>query len=166
MKHVLVFITVALAIYFLAIKKSDLDILMVPVTNYTEAQTGNRFVELEPSQFPTTPKQLAEYGVITVVYFHDENCSGCRQLDQNLTDFLSVRPDVAVRKVSMSPEPRYGYAQAIRNYQSKIYMAPFILIFGKNGKVIAADDKLDGAGYELLQEWIARELNKAANKKT
>ncbi|MBI3283636.1 MAG: hypothetical protein HYZ65_02115 [Burkholderiales bacterium] len=165
MKHVLVFIALGLAVCFLAIKKSDLDILMIPVTSYTEAQTGNRFVDANPDQLPTTPKQLAEPGVLTVVYFHDENCSGCHQLDQNIADFLRVRPDVAIRKVHISPGNN-GYSKAIRDYRWKIYMAPCILIFGKDGKLIAADEKTNAAGQDLLEEWIFKELQQAANKKT
>ncbi|AZP14109.1 hypothetical protein [Undibacterium parvum] len=164
MKHVMVFVVLGLSIYFLAIKKSDIDLLMVPVANYSEAQAGNRFADVMPSQLPITPKLLAEVGVVTVVYFHDENCSGCLQLDRNIADFLVVRPDVAVRKVSMSPG-KNGYSDAIRDYQWKIYMAPCILIFDKNRKLIAADEKTNATGQDLLEKWMARELDHSANKK-
>lgn len=164
MKHVLVFFVIGVAVYFLAIKKSDLDVLMVPMANYTEAQVGNRFVSLEPSQLPTTPKRLAEPGVVTVVYFHDRECTGCATLDSNLSEFLKVRPDVAVRKVSMSPGSN-GYTKAIRDYRWNIFSAPTILIFDRNTNLIAADEKLNNAGYDLLIEWISRELNRVANPK-
>jgi hypothetical protein len=164
LKHVLVFVALGLAIFFLAIKKSDIDVLMVPITNDTEAQAGNRFIDVEPDLLPITPKFLAEVGVITVVYFYDKNCSGCINLDQNIADFLVVRPDVAVRKVSINPG-KNGYSGAIRDYQWKIYATPCILIFDKNRQLIAADKKLSAAGQNLLEKWIARELDKAANKK-
>lgn len=165
MKHLAVFISLALAIYYLAVRKSDLDLLMIPATSYTEAQTGNQFVDLAPQYLPTTPKTLAEYGVTTVVYFHDENCSGCVSLDRNIDDFLKVRPDVAVRKVSISPGNN-GYTKAIRNYQWKIYMSPCILLFDKNRKLIAADEKTNADGQDLLEKWVAAELDKAANNKS
>jgi len=164
LKHIFVFVLLALGILYLATKKSDLDILMIPVTGYTEAQTGNRFVEVDPGKLPISPKELAEYGVVTVVYFHDDTCPGCRRLDSELDDFLHVRPDVAVRKVHLSLNGD-AYYDAIKNYKWKIYMAPCILIFGKNGKLIAADDRTDSSGQELLEEWIAKELQKAANSK-
>ena len=162
MKHIVIFIVIASSIFFLAIRKSDLDKLMVPVTGYSEAQVGNRFVDIDPSRLPIAAKELAEPGVTTVVYFHDSQCHGCRQLDQNLTDFLRVRPDVAVRKVSISPG-KNGYSDAIRNYRIRIYMTPFILVFGSNGKLIAGDDRTDGPGYDLLEKWMIAELKKAAN---
>ena len=36
------------------------------------------------------------------------------------------------------------------------------LIFGQNGRLIAADDRTDWRGQDLLEEWIAAELRKAA----
>lgn len=164
MKHILVFVMLALGIGYLALRKSDLDTLMIHTANYTESQTGNRFVDVDPAAFPVTPKYLAESGVITVVYFHDETCHGCAMLDRQLKDFLPLRPDVAVRKVHISVG-KDAYSEAIRNYRWKIYMAPCVLIFGKNGKLIAADKGTDGAGQELLEEWIAEELQKAARIK-
>ena len=164
MKHVFVFVLLAVGIAYLAIRKSDLDILMIPVTGYTEEQTGNRFVEVDPVKLPISPRDLAEYGVVTVVYFHDDTCHGCRTLDRELEDFLRVRPDVAVRKVRLSLNGD-AYYDAIKNYRWKIYMAPCVLIFGKNGKLIAADDRTDSSGQELLEEWISKELKKAASIK-
>lgn len=159
MKHVLAFVALAAAIFFFATRKSDLDILMVPAANFTQEQVGNRFVEIDPRLLPTTPGFFAERGVVTVVYFHDDQCPGCLQLDKNLIDFLRVRPDVAVRKISMSLNGD-AYWKAIHDYQWRIYMAPCILIFGKNGKLIAADDKTDASGYDLLMTWMNKELEK------
>jgi hypothetical protein len=161
MKHVVVFIALALATYFLATRKTDLDELMIPTVTYSESQVGNRFVDLSADRLPTTPRELAEAGVTTVVYFHDDACSGCLQLDANLVDFLRVRPDVAVRKIRMSPDDN-GYTKAIRDYRWRVWAAPCILIFGKNGQLIAADDRTDWRGQDLLEEWIAAELRKAA----
>lgn len=164
MKHVLVFILIALGIYYLAIRKTDLDALMVPVANYTEAQVGNRFVEMEPERLPIQPWQLAEPGVNTVVYFHDEKCPSCRVLDGNLADFLRARPDVSVRKVRVGPEEK-DYAKANVDYQWRIFMSPCILIFNKDGKLVAADDRTETTGQKLLYQWINAELRKDYERK-
>lgn len=164
MKHVLVFALVALGIYYLAIRKTDLDVLMVPVANYTEEQVGNRFVEIDPERLPIAPWQLAESGVITVVYFYDEQCPSCRVLDGNLADFLRVRPDVSVRKVRVGPEEK-DFAKANVDYQWRIFMSPCILIFGKGGKLIAADDRTETTGQKLLYKWINAELRKDYDRK-
>ena len=115
MRHLVVLLSLALGIYFLATKKSDVDILMVPATNYTKEQVGNRFVEVAQDRLPIKPKDLAEYGVITVVYFHDDTCPGCQKLDRDLDDFMHVRPDVAIRKVRMSLNGD-AYYKAIKDY--------------------------------------------------
>lgn len=163
MRHIAVFLVLALSIYFLAVKKSDLEILMVPATDYSQEHVGNRFVDVDPRRFPMTPAGLAERGVITVVYFHDDTCPGCLKLDRDLEDFLRVRPDVAVRKVRMSLDGD-AYYQTIRNYQWPVYMAPCILLFGKNGKLIAADKKTNSDGQDLLEEWIYEELRRAGKR--
>lgn len=165
MKRIAVFILLASGIYLLANRKSDLDNLMIPVTNFTEAQVGNRFVEIDQANLPTTPDRFAEPGVITVVYFHDDTCPGCSQLDRNLDDFLRVRPDVAVRKIRISLDGDDAYYKAIKNYRWKIFAVPCILLFGKSGTLIAADERINGAGQDLLEEWIGKELEKAANAK-
>lgn len=163
MKHLAVIATLLLAIWFLAFKKSDLDLLLAPAENYAESQVGDRFVELPSGSFPVTPDRLAEPGVTTIVYFRDEACSGCRELDRDLQTLLRVRPDVAVRKVAIRPGEN-GYSQAIWKYQWRIYMAPCVLLYGKTGKLIAADDRTDAAGYDLLMEWIRREVTRAGQR--
>lgn len=157
MKHVFAFVLIAAGIYYLAVRKTELDVLMVPVANYTEAQVGNRFVETEPESLPVEPWQLAESGVISVVYFYDENCPSCRNLDRNLADFLRMRPDVAVRKVRVGPNES-DYAKANRDYRWRVFMSPCILIFGKDGRLIAADDRTDTTGQKLLYKWMNEEL--------
>lgn len=159
MKHIIVFGLIAASILFFATRKSDLDKLLVPVTVYSEEQVGNRFVE-PPTTLPTTPSSVAEYGVFTIVYFHDDQCPGCMKLDKDLVDFSQVRPDVAIRKVRMRVDGD-AYWTAIRDYQWKIYASPCILIFGTNGKLIAADIGTDYDGTELLYKWMKKELEKA-----
>ncbi len=163
MKHIAVIAALIGAIWFLAFRKSDLDMLMIPAQNYAESQVGDRFVDLGPANFPVTPDRLAELGVTTVVYFRDEGCSGCHDLDKDLAALLRVRPDVAVRKVAIKPGNN-GYSEAIRKHQWRIWMAPCILLFSKSGKLIAADDRTDTAGYDLLVEWIRRELTLARQR--
>lgn len=162
MKHLLALLLLVAGIVYFATYKSAVDKLMVPVTGYTEAQTGNRFVELDRALLPVTPHYLAVPGVTTIVYFHDKNCAACLQMDVNLADFLRQRPDVAVRKVSMTVEGD-AYYQAIRDFKWKVWMAPAILIFDKKGKLLAADDGTDFSGGELLDAWMEKEAKKAVH---
>ncbi len=163
MKHFVILALLVLGIVLLANRTSDVDKLMIPVTGYSASQVGNRFIEMNPADLPTTPDRLAEPGVITVVYFHDDTCPGCLQLDGNLDDFLRVRPDVAVRKIRISSDT---FEKTSKDYQWNIYATPCILLYGKNGKLIAADRGSKGAGQDLLEDWIGKELEKATNTKT
>lgn len=157
MKHLLILALIAIAIVVLLTRKTELDVLMEPVTHYTETQTGNRFIDPASLHLPVEPRQLAEPGVTSVVYFHDDQCPGCISLDKNLADFLRLRPDVAVRKVEIKPG-QDALSEAIRNYRWRIYMTPCILIFDKDGKLVAADDRTDATGQNLLERWMEEEF--------
>lgn len=163
MKHLLILAFIAIAITALLTHKSPLDRLMEPVAHYTAVQTGNRFIDPATLRLPVEPRQLAERGVTTVVYFHYDQCPGCASLDRNLDDFLKLRPDVAVRKIAIKPG-QDAFSEAIRDYRWRIYMTPCILIFDGRGKLIAADDRTDGSGQELLERWIEEEFKKRGDK--
>ncbi|MFZ6752811.1 TlpA family protein disulfide reductase [Undibacterium sp. Dicai25W] len=163
MKHILIFLTIGVSILILATRKSALDIVLLSTVNYSSEQVGNRFLEVEESRLPISPKDLVQPGVITIIYFHDIKCPGCLKMDRDMEDFVKIRPDVAIRKIAMSVDGD-AYNKAIRDYRWKIYSAPCILIFGKNGKLIAADEKLNFAGSELLREWMEKEFERNLGK--
>lgn len=160
MKHWIAFGLLGAAIVFFATRKSDVDKLMVPVASYDASRTGVRFVEVERALLPVTPHYLAMPGVTTVVYFHDKNCRSCIVADGNVEHFTRLRPDVAVRKVSIAVEGD-AYHSAIRDYQWKVYMSPSFIVFDKHGKMLAADDGTDTAGTELFEAWMEKEADKA-----
>jgi hypothetical protein len=164
MKHAVVFVVLAAAIAYFGLKKSAVDKLMVPVTQYTAEQAGNRFVDIDPALLPVSPAYFAVPGVTTVVYFHDETCHGCVSMDRNISDFVRIRPDVAVRKVRISLNGN-AYYNAIKDFKWKIFVMPCILVFDRDGTLIAGDERTDVAGSDLLEEWMAREAEKAAKSK-
>jgi hypothetical protein len=161
MRHVLVFAAFAAAIAFFATRKSDVDRLMVPVKVYSAQQVGNQFVNLDPRVLPVTPQFLAVRGVTTIVYFHDKTCANCIKMDQDIDDLLRLRPDVAVRKVSISVEGD-AYYKAIRDFQWKVYMSPSVIIFDPQRKLVAADEGTDDTASELLYAWMRKESEQAA----
>lgn len=152
---------IALGIVLLLTYRIAMVRMLEPVRGATAAQVGNRFVEVDPRRLPLKPATLAERGVYTVVYFHDAECGACARLDTDLADFLAVRPDVAVRKIRIE-HGAAGYAEATRNYQLRIYQAPFVLIYGKEGQLVAADDGIQSAGFDTLQTWIWQALMRAS----
>lgn len=161
MKHFLVMLILAGGALFFATKKSPVEKLMIPVTGPAAASGGSKFAVIDPAVLPVTPSFLAVPGVTTIVYFHDKNCVNCIKMDVDVDDFLRLRPDVAVRKVSIAVEGD-AYYKAIRDFQWKVYLSPSFVIFDKNGKMIAADEGTDDAGSELLTEWMVKEAEKAA----
>ena len=160
MKHWLIVLALLGATLFLATRQSAVERLMVPVTGAAAARGGSQFVQIDPGLLPVTPSYLAEPGTHTIVYFHDKTCENCAKMDQDIEDFLKLRPDVAVRKVSISVEGD-AYYKAIRDFQWKVYMSPSFVIFDRKGKLMAADEALDDSGSELLHEWMVKEADKA-----
>jgi hypothetical protein len=161
MKHYLVVLALFGGALYFATMKSPLEQLMIPVTGAAAAQGGSRFAVIDPALLPVTPAYLAVPGVTTIVYFHDKTCANCIKMDVDVDDFLRLRPDVAVRKVSITVEGD-AYYKAIRDFKWKVYMAPSFIIFDKHGKMIAADQATDDAGSELLTAWMVKEAEKAA----
>lgn len=161
MKHFLVVLALACGAVFFAMKKSPVEKLMIPVTGAAAAKGGSRFALIDPKVLPVTPAYLAVPGVTTIVYFHDKNCVNCIKMDRDVDDFLRLRPDVAVRKVSITVEGD-AYYKAIRDFKWKVYLSPSFIIFDKHGKMIAADEATDDSGSELLTEWMVKEAEKAA----
>jgi len=160
-RHVVVFLLLAVAIAWLVTRASKVEELMIPVALYSAEQSGSRFVEIDRALLPVTPGYLSVPGVTTIVYFHDDTCHACVKMDRDLADFLRIRPDVAVRKVSMRVNGD-AYHTTIRDFKWKVYVAPSILIFDKKGKLVAADEGTDVAGSDLLDEWMSKEAEKAA----
>ena len=163
MKHFLVVLLLAAGAIFFASRDAPVEQLMIPVTGAVAARGGSSFVDIAPGKLPVTPSYLALPGLTTIVYFHDKTCANCIVMDRNVDDLLGLRPDVAVRKVSISVEGD-AYYKAIRDFQWKVYMSPSFIIFDQHGKMVAADDGTDDAGSELLIEWMTKEAEKAAEK--
>ena len=161
MKHLLVFLLLAAGAIFFATRHAPVEKLMIPVTGAATARGGSSFVNIDPDKLPVTPSYLAVPGLTTIVYFHDQACANCLVMDRNVDDLLRLRPDVAVRKVSISVEGD-AYYKAIRDFQWKVYMSPSFIIFDQTGKMVAADQGTDDAGSELLIAWMTKEAEKAA----
>jgi hypothetical protein len=164
MKHFLVVLLLGGGALFFALRTPPVEKLMIPSTGAIAARGGSMFVDIAPEKLPVTPAYLAERGLTTIVYFHDKACANCAIRDRDIDDLLRVRPDVAVRKVSISPDGG-AYYKAIRDFQWKVYMSPSVIIFDKDRKMVAADEGVDDEGSELLYEWMAKEAEKAARSK-
>ena len=161
MKHFIVICLIIAGIVFLSLRKTDLEVLMKPANKvFAGTNAGNHFVNIDPAMLPMSPQQFVEPGLVTIVYFHYEKCPACNSLDSDLEAFSISRPDVAIRKIAIDPE-KDGIEKSIRDFQWPIWSSPTILIYGTKGELIAADERLNNGGQNLLEEWITAELDKA-----
>lgn len=170
-KQVLTLGALGIAIAWLVFKPAAPDELaaLAPPPNVAAAteEAGNSFVEADPDDLPVTPAYFAVPGRLTVLVFHDHECPGSRSLERSLVHFSRQRPDVAIRKVSMTPDippgkTKRGFYWEIDNYRWTIWATPSVLIFDANGKLIAGDERLDFPGTDLLHKWMVREAERAA----
>ncbi len=98
-------------------------------------------------------------GLPTIIEFYSETCIGCRQLHQSYTRFLSLRPDVAVRRIKL-PD-RWDPQKLWEEHRIRIFAIPHIVIYGPDGQLIAADDGDKKDGFDFLHRWMASEIRKS-----
>ena len=98
-------------------------------------------------------------GLPTIIEFYNDSCIGCRQLDQNYKNFLRLRPDVAVRRIQV-PD-RWDPQELWQEHRLRIVAIPHIMVYGPDGKLIAADDGDHKAGFDFLYRWMDSEAREA-----
>ena len=145
--------------YYYWKRPSKLDYLMKSKGPVVPGKSGLAIVVIPDDELPIFSDRLAILGVVTVLYFRDPNCSATASTDRDLAEFLKYRPDVAVRQIPMEPSPHGGYLKAIHDYRLNIWTSPFIVLFDKQGKILASDDKLESAADDLLYSWMYKTLD-------
>ena len=104
------------------------------------------------------PLSLVEEGQPTVIEFFSDACPGCKQLQGHLRQFVDLRPDVVVNQIKLD---RYWNPETVEEaYGIHIRSIPHILIYGPDGRLIAADDGEGKDGFEFLYKWMNYEREK------
>lgn len=99
-----------------------------------------------------------ETGLASIVYLYKASCKSCQIFDKNLSKFVRFRPDVAVTKI---PGPGIGrYNAAYMGEKLNVRFLPFIMIFDRNGKLLASDSGETHEGYDLFYEWLQEEVDR------
>lgn len=166
MRHVIVLLLLGIGIYYFGFRESELDRLLKPAPPVAASTPRDIFVEPDYRSAPIDDKQYRVAGQYTIIYYHWEQCPGCRRLDSDLARFLDLRKDVVVRKIQLANN--WSVAGAQRDFGRNIGITPFVVIFGPNNKLIVKDEGTDRRGVQLLYEWMNVEFQKdgeAKNKK-
>ncbi|MHB1233721.1 MAG: hypothetical protein ACYCZQ_14240 [Burkholderiales bacterium] len=153
-KNIIVFGLIAIGIYYFGFRKTDLDTLMKPATELAADTEANIFVKPDYRNAPIHDQDYVVNKAFTVVYYHQNSCTGCQRLDGDLGHFLALRKDVAIRKIEL--EDSWVPADFTRN----IGLIPFIVIYGPDGKMIRADDAQKQGAFKLLYDWMNAEFKK------
>lgn len=157
-KHILVLAVIAFGIYYFGFRTTTLDVLLKPVSANSTDHAGEQFVEPDLTHRPIDDRDFAERGHITIVYYHLDTCPGCRALDDDLKALLRLRPDVAVRKIALASD--WSTEGTLRDFGREVGQTPFVVIYGPDNKLIAADKGRNEKALGLLYDWIGAELKR------
>lgn len=140
---------------------TGLDRVMLRSAELPAGTPAVSFVKTGTDPAPFHDRDHAVAGHHSIIVYHQPTCPDCRRLDALLERFVTVRRDVAVRKIDLGE--RWSADSARRSFgRDRIWWTPFIVIYGPDGKQIAADDGSRRDGWTLLKAWIDAELERAS----
>ena len=123
----------------------------------TAIQGEGGFAHLSPTQPLPAYRQTGRH---TVFIFSAQWCPGCRSLEAQLPHFLDLRPDVAVRHISVDDPAASQRVVAATGV--KLRSIPHVVIYNADGDLAAEDDGSDKTGLETLVKWMNDELQREA----
>lgn len=162
-KNIIFFGLIGIGIYYFGFRETDLDRLLKPAAELSANTEANIFVEPDYQNIPINDRDYAVDGSYTLVFYHQSTCPGCRRLDGDLSHFLALRKDIAVRKIDLGTQ--WSTDTAIRDYGRVIGLTPFIIVYDAKGKEIHADEGANGRAFKLLYEWMNAEFKKEFEQK-
>lgn len=83
-------------------------------------------------------------GKVTVFDFYADWCGPCRQVDEHLYALLAARSDVAYRKLNIVS----WETPLARHYMKAAPSLPFVVVYGKDGRVAGTISGLDLAALD------------------
>ena len=135
---------------------SALEHVLVPVAPVPGSVSRYSDVDYQSASFDDgVYRQPGQY---TIIYYHWAQCPACRVLNRNLPRFLKLREDVVVRRIRLADD--WSRQQALRDFKRDIGATPFIIVFGADGKLVAADEGMSRQGSDLLYDWMKHEADK------
>ena len=158
MKSKILLVTLIVIGMFFTLRETLMDKLMeVEFPISIKEGSGIQFYDPKRNSTADVADQL-EHGLVTVVYFYKSSCKSCQIFDTNLNKMVSFRPDIAVTKI---PGPGIGgFNAAYMGKELNIRFLPFIMIFDREGKLVAEDNGDKHEGYDLFYEWLEEEVDR------
>ena len=153
----LIIIVVIVAIWYLAYE-SVMDKLMkveYPIT--VQEASGEQYYD--PKRYSVVDMEdMRVSGLATVIHLYKKGCRGCEILNSNLGKLMSLRPDIAVVQI---PSPWVvNYKATYKGNKLNIKSVPFVMIFDREGNLLASDDGKDRHGVDLSIEWLNEEVGR------
>jgi len=147
---------IAVCVYYIALRTTLLENLM-----QAQPSRSVRPAAIESLTLPVVDEsnfniqQLAEPGVFTVIHFGSSTCPACKLLDDNLTDFLELRPDVAVKRIELGVT--WSPVEAPLRARLNIHSVPFVLLYDPRARTITTNNLPDPNTLDLLYDWMEAE---------
>lgn len=153
----LILIAIVAAIWHFAYE-STMDKLM-KVEYPIAVQSGSGEQYYDPKRYSVVDMDdMREPGLVTLVHLYKKGCRGCETLNNNIGKLVQYRPDVAVLQI-----PAPGMANYTANYKGEklnVKFLPFVMIFDREGNLLASDDGKEHEGFDLFYEWMQEEVDR------
>ena len=157
MKNKILLIVIVGVVFWFVSRETMMDKLMdVQFPIVAKQESGIQFYDPEPGSTVDVADQL-ERGLVTMVYFYNDNCRGCQIFDTNLNKLVKLRPDIAVTKM---PVGKVGYKVRYMGEKLNAKNLPFIMIFDKNEKLLVSDNGDEHEAYTTFYEWLQEEVDR------
>lgn len=154
--HGIVFLLIATASAGVALVPDPLSQLLIHPQKIS-ARGGIQTLNL--AREPRDLNSLSEPGTHTVLLLINSKDYEASSLPQNLKDFSSLRPDVAIR-VAFLDYKNWNAGVLQRFYHQNIGMLPYFMIFDPDRRIVAADQEEDQTAGMLLSTWHEQEAQR------
>ena len=157
MNNKFLILIVVLAIWHFAYESTMDKLTQVEYPIVVQEGSGEQYFDPKPDSV-VDMDEMKEAGLVTFVHLYKKGCRGCEILNSNLDKLMSLRPDIAVVQI---PSPGVAnYEARYKGEKLNINSVPFVMIFDREGNLLASDNGDERHGVELSIEWLNEEVDR------